>query len=67
MMDCWIQTEFVVSMGCTQVEMPVDLKCRRESWARDVDLGVIGMILGVPRAVRTNEITLEITRRRKAH
>lgn len=54
-------------MGCTQVEMPVDLKHRRESWARDVDLGVIGMILGVPSAVRTNEITLEITRGRKAY
>ena len=35
-------------------------------WARDVDLGVIGMISGVPRAVRTNEIALEITKRRKA-
>lgn len=56
----------MVSMGGTQVEMPVDLKHRRESWARDVDLGVIGMISGVPRAVRTNEIALEITKRRKA-
>lgn len=41
--------EFVVSMGYIQVEMP-DLKFRRESWARDICLGVISVYIeGTPR------------------
>lgn len=33
-------------MGYAQVEVPVALKFRRESWARDVDLEVISMHRG---------------------
>ena len=33
-------------MGYARVEMPVALKFRRESWARDVDLEVISMVIG---------------------
>lgn len=37
------QVDFVVGMGYTQVEMPMDLKFRREHWARGTDLGFISI------------------------
>ena len=38
--------DFVVGMGYTQLEMPLDLKNKREHWAGDIDLRVISTYRG---------------------